>query len=317
MLKRLDVTNFKSLANTSIELNKFNVLVGPNNSGKSNIMDAVMMLSTAISTRSWGGGYDYIRKKGGMRKYHYFGTPIEKPIRCVGYFEDNQGKFEYQITLTESTGKETPDFSWDRFKGTPWRFYRFIPLHMRSPHGISESLVLEDDGTNLSSVLHALFVKRHQSFSEIESHLKAVSKEIEHLSVPIVRSQGTQVAIKEKPFEGEFTADMMSDGTLSLLAHLVALYGPERPDLACFEESENFVHPHIIEHLIDIMKKSESQVIISTHSPTFLNHIKPEDLIIVSKMDGKTQCSRLSNPEKYRDIPLGELWYSGELGGAP
>ncbi len=317
MLKRLDVTNFKSLANASIELDKFNVLVGPNNSGKSNIMDAIMMLSAAIDQKGWYGSKNYINSRGGFQKNHFYGTPIDKPITAVGYFEAGQDSFEYRLSLTESTWDETQNFNWQRLKGIPWRFYRFIPSHMRPPQGINESMALEDDGRNLSSVLHALFVKRHQSYSEIENHLKAVSKEIEHLSVPIVRSQSTQVAIKEKPFDNEFTADMMSDGTLSLLAHLVALYGPERPDLACFEESENFVHPHIIEHLIDIMNKSQTQVIISTHSPTFLNHVKPEDLIIVSKTDGKTHCSRLSNPEKYRDVPLGELWYSGELGGVP
>ena len=127
----------------------------------------------------------------------------------------------------------------------------------------------------------------------------------------------TQAAIKERYFGKSFTTDMMSDGTLSLLAHLVALFGPEPPSLACFEESENFVHPHLIEHLIDVMKKAPAQVIISTHSPTFLNFVNPEDLIIVSKRDGRTHCERLENPDKYRDHPLGDLWFTGELGGVP
>jgi predicted ATPase len=52
MLKRLHVTNFKSLADMTIELPRFTVLFGPNAAGKSNFLDAVQALSRIGTLRT-------------------------------------------------------------------------------------------------------------------------------------------------------------------------------------------------------------------------------------------------------------------------
>lgn len=52
MLKRLRVTNFKSLADVTIELPRFAVLFGPNAAGKSNFLDAVQALSRIGTLRT-------------------------------------------------------------------------------------------------------------------------------------------------------------------------------------------------------------------------------------------------------------------------
>jgi len=44
MITRLQVRNFKSLRDIDLELGPLNVLVGPNMSGKSNILDALRFL---------------------------------------------------------------------------------------------------------------------------------------------------------------------------------------------------------------------------------------------------------------------------------
>jgi AAA15 family ATPase/GTPase len=44
MITRLQVRNFKSLREIDLELGSLNVLVGPNMSGKSNILDALHFL---------------------------------------------------------------------------------------------------------------------------------------------------------------------------------------------------------------------------------------------------------------------------------
>jgi predicted ATPase len=52
MLNRLHVTNFKSLANVTVELPRFSVLFGPNAVGKSNFLDAVQALSRIGTLRT-------------------------------------------------------------------------------------------------------------------------------------------------------------------------------------------------------------------------------------------------------------------------
>jgi AAA15 family ATPase/GTPase len=45
MIKKLKVKNYKSLKDVELELDKFNVLIGPNASGKSNLLDCVTFIS--------------------------------------------------------------------------------------------------------------------------------------------------------------------------------------------------------------------------------------------------------------------------------
>ncbi len=321
MLQRVEFRNYRSLADVPLELGKFNVLVGPNNSGKSNIMEGVLFLYHGMAGGA-SNAYNYMAQRGDIRRALFYGAdPESDEIRVRATFAEESGRtWEYScyVSVSRGSGEDgAVNKARELAKGAQWRYFRFIPAHMRAPQQISEDYTLADDGVNLSRVLHSLWNKRDKRFFEIESLLRAGVGEVEHLATPIVGGAYTQVAIKEKTFEEPFPATVLSDGTLALLAHLVALSGSPPPGLACFEESENFVHPHIIEHLIDVLRNSPTQVLMSTHSPTFLNFVKPEDLIIVGKKDGRTHCSRLKKPEKYKDQALGDLWFTGELGGVP
>ncbi len=44
--------------------------------------------------------------------------------------------------------------------------------------------------------------------------------------------------------------------------------------------------------------------------------------VLFEKKEGKTTCRKIENPEEMKervikDIPLGEVWCSGEIGGVP
>ncbi|MGB1243396.1 MAG: AAA family ATPase, partial [Chitinophagales bacterium] len=51
MLKRLHITNFKSIYDETIELGRFNVFIGENGSGKTNILEALGMASAAAENK--------------------------------------------------------------------------------------------------------------------------------------------------------------------------------------------------------------------------------------------------------------------------
>jgi len=63
------------------------------------------------------------------------------------------------------------------------------------------------------------------------------------------------------------------------------------------------------------------QVLVTTHSPELLNFLACEDLMIVEKENGKTHCREVKDvagvKEALKTLGLGELWYSGHLGGVP
>ena len=50
-LKQIRVDGYKNLIDCEVNLSDFNVLVGPNNSGKSNAIDALRLLTPPLSGR--------------------------------------------------------------------------------------------------------------------------------------------------------------------------------------------------------------------------------------------------------------------------
>ncbi len=65
MIKKLKVKNYKSLKNVERDLDKFNVLIGPNASGKTNLLDCLAFISEFAQGNVDGsligrGGYEHV-----------------------------------------------------------------------------------------------------------------------------------------------------------------------------------------------------------------------------------------------------------------
>ena len=79
----------------------------------------------------------------------------------------------------------------------------------------------------------------------------------------------------------EFAAPLLSDGTLRFAALTAALFQPDAPSALLIEEIENGIHPTRLRLLVELLRsraaKGESQLFVTTHSPTVLAWLKPED----------------------------------------
>ncbi len=71
-----------------------------------------------------------------------------------------------------------------------------------------------------------------------------------------------------------------SDGTLGLAAYYALLNQPKLSPLIAVEEPERHLHPGILSKVAEILKQiaKQSQVIVTTHSPQFLDSFSAEDL---------------------------------------
>ena len=79
MIKRLQVKNYKSLKNLDLELGKRNLLVGPNMSGKSNLIDSLKFLTqTCIS-----GVNAAFLERGGFSEVAWKGEDSESALRAT------------------------------------------------------------------------------------------------------------------------------------------------------------------------------------------------------------------------------------------
>jgi len=361
MIKKLKVKNYKSLRDVEIELDKFTVLIGPNASGKSNILDALMFLSDiaklpldqVITQR---GGFEHIVFGGEGQSFdlsvdliidnqpHDYDLRIENKIvnteqlkvdgttvlnrNPVGVcdvlrhdnsvnrmgFTQNETALYYlnQDTYIHSSIRNVLIY----FKS--WKLYQISASDMRRPIQAKRNFNLEKNGANIAQVLISLRNERPKLFDRIQDILKQGIPEVDELLTPLTTDGNTYIAIREKSFTKEFDYYQLSDGTIKLLAYITAVILPES-NVICFEEPENFIHPRLLQLLVEVLKKSEKQVILSTHSPYFIDFVEPEDIRLVEKVKGETKVSKISDPEKLKEalkeIELGELWYSGQFGG--
>jgi predicted ATPase len=172
--------------------------------------------------------------------------------------------------------------------------------------------------------LHTLHSSYRRAFREIEELITQIPG-VEELFTELTEQGRTYTTLKERGVSLNIPNWAMSDGTLRLLAHLAVVYLPTPPPLVCFEEPESKLHPWSHEHLVEILRRlsKRTQVLVSTHSPLFLDRLRTEtnDLIVVEKPEGKTTCKRISGRKGLKKalqvLGLGELWYSGGIGGVP
>jgi predicted ATPase len=131
-------------------------------------------------------------------------------------------------------------------------------------------------------------------------------------------------SIKEKWLEGTTSMYAASFGTVRALALLALLYDPSPPKLTCIEELDQGLHPHVFDGLVDLLRKASrrTQFLITTHSPALVNRLKPRELIVCER-DEDTGAALIPavNPEfvaetaRQTELGIGELWFSGLLGG--
>lgn len=119
----------------------------------------------------------------------------------------------------------------------------------------------------------------------------------------------------------------MSDGLLLFIGLAVAAQlRADAQGVLAIEAPERGIHPRRLRDLVDHLLRLTNagiQVVLTTHSPTLLDEFRdsPESVLIFDRDEKGTHITRLSDrPDWAKELkgsPLGELWYSGVLGGLP
>ena len=204
-----------------------------------------------------------------------------------------------------------------------WQFYNFSPELMRKPTKVKQENVLNESGSNLSTVIHSLFSEGHPDLDEAVGMLQVMVPTVEQLVSPIFGDGQTYVALKEKGVKNPIGAWGLSDGTLLALALSVALVIEPLPKLICLETPETAIHPLMMEAVADMLEVAsrDTQVIVTTQSTRLLDWLPYDSFVVVEKKDGETNLKPLKNDDVLREtvaaLGAGDAWYSGYLGGWP
>ena len=255
-------------------------------------------------------------------------NPSTKPIiYCLfPFFEISQG------VMSDLIGGET---------------FNVIPSKVKETEDAATPAEIKRDGSGLSTTLYAMkkskpraqFERRiyfgydrpertfkPQTLEKVKSYLRLANNTISDLDIendPFDNKLIVKISIETGDYKAVLPLSAMSDGTIKWLSLITAILTSKT--IFSIEEPENFLHPWMQAEIAQIMrdhiseKKSESFVLMTTHSESLLNSSKPEEVIIVDLLDGKTSARRIENLQLVRNeiansgFGLGHFYFSNSI----
>ena len=199
---------------------------------------------------------------------------------------------------------------------TGWYLSYLTADHTRSLPEAGAQERLSPTGDNLPNVIQYLKEQHPQRLEEILKTLSVRIPRLEKVEASIMQDGRLLLEIKDAPFSHPILAKFASDGTLKLLAYLIVLFDPTPPQLVGIEEPENHLHPRLLLPLAGECRSASAntQLMVTTHSPFFVDSLKPEELWVLYRDDkGFTQAKRTADMQGVKQFMehgalLGSLW---------
>ncbi|MFI0827040.1 AAA family ATPase [Streptomyces roseolus] len=196
----------------------------------------------------------------------------------------------------------------------------------RKSWGITESgRRLENDASNLADFLKTL--KDHgEAWDMLLEDVRTVVPQISDIHLVDVPGEAGRIAVEleEEGLRGRTRLAEASWGTVRILCLLAIFHDPEPPLLTCIEEIDHGIHPHALSLLVGRLREASTrgQFLVTTHSLVVLNDLEPEELVVCERRGSGASVIPARRPRDIQRIiekaewePIGELWYSGALGG--
>lgn len=244
-----------------------------------------------------------------------FENELKSDTAC-SYFAFVTSEHKTELMLYRLSMLLPPYFSENTFI----RIFDFDPKELKRSSSMASTKMLEENGSNLASILQSILRKKEDS-KKLTLLLNEFLPFIETVSVENNPDKSFSYKIRECYNNKDFYANFLSDGTVSILALIIALYFEALSNVIILEEPERNIHPKLLANLIssaeDIAK--EKQVIITTHNPEFLKHANIDDVRLVSRdCSGKTKVSKPGDSTIVKefmrnDLGLEELFLQGLL----
>ena len=319
MITAIQFKNYKVLRDCTLPLGRFTLIVGANGTGKSTALEA-------LRSGSIFQEYEKIATVGV--------SPAELSISLswdgmmvVGR-RQSPGHRD-RDAYTQST--DINDLVWNVASRTI--IYNLDATKVAVPVTLAPKMVLDPSGAGLAGVLDRLRDQHPERFDELNEQLALWLPEFDR--VLFDTPAPGQRAFKLRTRSGHsIPAIDLSQGTLLALAMLAIAYLPSPPPIVGFEEPDRGIHPRLLRDVRDALyrlaypesvgeKRDPVQVIATTHSPYLLDLFRdhPDEIVIAQRVGDNIKFERLSDRPDLDEIlqsgHLGDVWYSGVLGGVP
>ena len=325
-IKRLVIENFKSIERIElIEPNPFTVFVGPNGSGKSNIFEALEYFNLQRrgykASSLFGGPESFLRRQGNKNRI-YFNLEFDG-----GFLEHTFAQGAEMLSVMKEmrddlpfASKELMDQHFQHNKKEEYdqlieNFFRiFIRNEPLVKVQLNDDQRLSLSAKNLEKVLKRILTNETLR-AEITEWLELFVPEFKAVEI----DDRDELHWFEKSIPDYFTKDLISDGTYNILALLTAVYqSDDKPQFLCIEEPENGLHPQVARELVDFFRTMCEErghyIWLNTHSQSMISRVRPEEMVVVEKKQGKTQITQYQGRD-FHGLRMDEALLMNVLGG--
>ncbi|MDI1301935.1 MAG: AAA family ATPase [bacterium] len=314
-ISSIKFTNFKALKSFSVTLHDTNILVGPNNAGKSTIISALRILDVALKKARRLKAERVPLPHGGFG----FGHRIPEQQICVSLenvatnYNSEDSHIEFRLTNGNKLFLFFPNeggciLHWDTKDTsvyTPGKFISEFPLKIQvipilGPLEHEEPYVTEDTVRNALNTHRACrhfrnywhyFNDDWEKFSEmISSTWPGMNIKIPELDRP---SKKLTMFVSEDRIDREvYWAGFGFQVWCQLLTHLSRA---NEASLVVIDEPEIYLHPDIQRQLLNILRNLKADVLLATHSVEIMGEADPAEILLINK--SLRSASRLKDIE--------------------
>lgn len=330
MIAAVHFRNFKALREASVRLGAFNLLLGPNGSGKTSLLEALLRLR-ALASLPVDSARGPARGDGPRIEFE-FAAPyqdIRVHLGCVSDLQCDLLQVEHPPGPAGATRWAELGARLRSIRG-----FLFDHYAMAAPARTGGPVELASNAGNIAAVLAARHAQAPAAFGELAAEFTRLMPEFAGLETRAGAGGAVGLWFLLANGEGAIPAEQVSQGTLYMLAILTLAFDPSPPAVVCLEEADRGIHPRMLREVRDAlyrlshpdasgMARGPVQVLATTHSPYLLDLFRdhPDEIVLAQKQGNAATFARLSDrpdlAQILQDAPLGDLWYSGVLGGVP
>jgi len=316
LISRVKIESFKRFENQSVDLRAFDCLVGPNNSGKTTLLQALALFDFCahhcLSSRN--GALEL--KPRSISPDEFYILPYSK-AEDLWTNRKTQAKGHHKIirvTVTFDKGAEASaaiDLSYNRFsisiecsdQSQEWLnqlrsfrisylpvFSTFLPQEERRTPAVIEDALAQG---RVNSVIRNLLLnlkanKRHQELTEI---LRRAFPTLTEMTIEFDEANDRYISVtyKEKGHPKEF--DVFSAG--SGFQQFIYLFGftlLREPTVILLDEPDVHLHGSLQRALLEELKRLVTvgkQVLFATHSRDLIARMNPENILALEEEGAK------------------------------
>lgn len=200
------------------------------------------------------------------------------------------------------------------------KIYNFDVNLLKSPSSIVARSELEEDGSNLVNIIQQL-LKNKVKKEKLSKLIKLILPFIDEIKIENNVNKSVFFKVKESYNKKEFPSYMLSDGTVNILAVIVALYFQDDNAVIVLEEPERNIHPKLLSTLVSILSdvSDKKQIFVTTHNPFIIKEANLDDIYLVSRDEnGISNITKPIDDERIKtflenDLGIEDLFVDGIL----